>query len=212
VSVSRILKLIAPGGVNQMLIGFLNGILAALVLSQAPQPSNADWRWLEESRSNALETFMPMRPDLSTLVTYRCFGTSTKKRKNATSLYGTLPATDPNRLEATVVIPTGVSIQQQILDLHMHNRKATLETVLSQVKVRRIQVDAASCPAVRLRIDALSKTAIALPDRGVLYLHPFLYHLFINLDAGEIDVTVHDEDNPVVRWANETLDALLACG
>jgi hypothetical protein len=52
---------------------------------------------------------------------------------------------------------------------------------------------------------------ISLPDRDALSLHPLLHRITINFGVTRLDVLIEDEENPVVRWATETTDALLAC-
>jgi hypothetical protein len=60
-------------------------------------------------------------------------------------------------------------------------------------------------------MDDLSKTAISLPDRNEFTLHPFVHHISIALDLARIDATLSDEENPLVKWAKDTVTALTAC-
>src|SRR5262249_41090648 len=149
--------------------------------------------------TRALEAFMPVQDSAApALVTYRGYGDRDyqDEERYFSIRYGPGDSFDSNRLEATVVIPTGASIQKQILDLHMRNPRASLEALLRQVTVRRSVLDAEHCPVIRSRMDALSKTAIPLPERDLIILDPFVHHISIALGLAEIDARLYDEENP----------------
>lgn len=191
----------------------LNGLLVAIVLVQASSPSQGDWQWLDEHRGAALEAFMPIVEGDRVLVTYRSYRDSyhdVEERYFRIS-FAAGPSFNRDRLDATVVIPAGKSIQQQILDLHMRNRAATFVSLVSRVTVRRTLLDAERCPALRVRLDALSKTVISLPERDTISIHPFIHRIIIDMSEAKIDATLHNDENPVVIWARDTFNALSAC-
>ena len=191
----------------------LDGLLVAIVLVQAPSPSQGDWQWLSEHREAALEAFMPIVKSDKILVTYQSFRDlyhDVEERYFSIS-FAAGPSFNRDRLEATVVIPAGKSIQQQILDLHMRNRAAPFESLVSQVLVRRALLDAERCPALRVRLDALSKTVVLLPKRDTISIHPFIHRIMIDMSEAKIDATLHNDENPVIIWARDTFNALLAC-
>ena len=195
----------------------LRGILSSLfviLLGQSSTPSAADWQWLDQHRTEAFEAFMPIQDSTTTLVTYRGYreGYNQVEERYFCIRYAQGDSFDSNRLEATVVIPMGASIQKQILDLHIRQPRANLEALLRQVTVRRSRLDAEHCPAIRTRMDALSKTAISLPERDEITLDPFVHHISIVLGLAEIDAKLYDEENALVKWARDTLTALMACG
>jgi hypothetical protein len=190
-----------------MLLGVLSPLLVIL-LGQAPTPSSADWQWLDQNRAGALEAAMPMQDSDFALVTYRSYRDLYHEIEEH---YFRIRYASPDRLEATVVTPIGASIQEQILDLHMSNRQASLEALLPQVSLQRRMLDAEHCPAIRSRMDALSKTALSLPDMNPFTLHPFVHHISIRSGLAEIDAKLYDDDNPLVKWAKDTVTALMAC-
>ena len=156
---------------------------------------------------------MPGPQRYETIATYRSFRDSypeVKERYFSIS-YATGDSTDRSRLKAIVVIPTGGSIQQQLLDLHMRSRRADLNDLLPRLTVRRVLLDEKQCPAIRVRLDALSNTTILLPDRSKFVLHPFLHEFSIEMPMLALHATFTDEVNPLVLWGKETVDALLAC-
>jgi hypothetical protein len=192
----------------------LASLLVTFLFAQVAPPSNSDWEWLRENRAPALEALMPTKPSDQTLVTYRSFRDLYQdiEERYFSIRFAAGTSFDRNRLEATIVIPAGKSIQQQILDLHMSDRAKSLDALLPQVAVRRIVLSTGQCPALRSRMDALSKTTISLAERDAFYLHPLMHSIFVNLSGSEIKATLNDDNNPIVRWAKDTLSALLACG
>ncbi len=91
------------------------------LVHQAPraEPQQDDWDWLSAHRMEAFEALMPLEGQDSALVTFRSYR----------DLYQDVPEqyfriTQPTlgSLSATVVMPIGSSVQQQLLDLHMQDR------------------------------------------------------------------------------------------
>jgi hypothetical protein len=115
-------------------------------------------------------------------------------------------------LEATVVSPLGASIQQQLLDLHMADRQAPLNSLVSRIKLQRHQLTSTTCGALPAGVKALSKAAISLPARDIIVIHPFVHRIVLNLGGrGRIDASLHDDEQPLVQWARITFDALSQC-
>jgi hypothetical protein len=187
--------------------------LATSIAIQTPAPSIADRHWLDQFREAALDALMPVTSTPKPLVAYRSHRDlydEVQERYFSVSFADGLTF-DRNRLMATVVVPTGRSIQQQLLDGHMRDRQASFQSLVPQIVVRRVTFSAERCPAIRTRLDMLSKVALSLPERDVFVLHPFLHRIMIDMGGTHIDATISDEDNPLVRWASETTDAILAC-
>src|SRR5262249_51650807 len=159
----------------------------------------ADWQWLNENRDAALQTFMPSPQRYETIVTYRSFRDSYQdvKERYFSISYAGGDGPDRSLLKATVVIPTGCSIQQQILELHMRNRRAGIEELLPRVNVRRVLLDEKQCPAIRARVDALSDSTILLPEQSKFVLHPFLHDFSIEMPMLSLHATLTDEANPL---------------
>ncbi len=61
-------------------------------------------------------------------------------------------------------------------------------------------------------MDALSSVSIRVQDKNRLFGDPFLHRLVFLWSDGQMDVTLYDEEHALVRWALETMDALLVCG
>ena len=93
----------------------------------------------------------------------------------------------------------------------MKDRQASFDSLISQVVVCRYVFHTEKCPAIRARLDALSKVAISLPERDVIVLHAILHRVVIDLGVALMDATIADQDNSLVRWATETTEALMVC-
>jgi hypothetical protein len=131
-------------------------MLAISIAIQSPKPSVDDWRWLDQHREAAFDALMPIDKPL---VAYRSFRDLYQDVHESyfAIVYGDGPGFDKDRLIATVVVPTVQSIQQQLLNLHMSDRQASFDAVMSRVAVRRYILNAEKCEAVRTRLDALSR-------------------------------------------------------
>lgn len=191
--------------------------VAACLMSlaiQMPTPSDADWQWFYRNNDAALEALMPLNPSSKPLVAYLgydSFRVEVQERYFRIDFAAMEAGFDKDRLTATVVVPVGRSIEQQLLEGHMKDRRASFKSLLSLVAVRRLTFSAANCAAVRTRMDALSTTPVSLPERDSLFIHPVVHRIVISMMAINIDATVQDPDIAIVRWATETADALLAC-
>jgi hypothetical protein len=182
-----------------------------LVNARAPQEpvSKEDSEWLGSVLPTAYDALMPL--DLAgTRVAYR---TRPSYPENEPERYfrihwGPFPS---ERLEATVVLPGGSSIARQLLNLRGLDYKASFESVLVRVAIRRLRISEDECPAVRSRVDSLAKLNVTLPDDPALRLHATRHELFISTSSGTIRASMDDMNHPLVRWADETFRALMAC-
>jgi hypothetical protein len=178
--------------------------------SNPTQVELADRNWVAEFKRRAWDSLMPLAsPGLVAYRGYRDIYPQEMERYFAIQ-FSPGPF-DRDRMSATVVVPIGGSIRQQLLELHMTNRGASFESVLSQIAVRRVNFDATTCRAIRDQMDALPKVRITVPERDVLAIDPYVHRIVLNVGPLEMDATVTDETNPLVRWAVETNAALSKC-
>lgn len=184
--------------------------VGAIALGQTgAEPTDADWKWLNQYHDQVFDALMPMASS-DVLVGYRSSrGLDVLERYFAVS--SGPGGIDKNNLSATVAIATGRPISQQLLDIHMKDRAAPIESVQSQLSFRRRTLDARTCGSLRVQMDKLSKISIAIPEWDLIPWHPVLHRFVINL-ADHIEATLIDVRSPLVRWAVQTTDALLACG
>jgi hypothetical protein len=187
--------------------------LTLLAISQSTTPSDADWDWLNEHRERAFDALMPIAPAPGQLVAYRRYRDLYQDVPEVHFAIATAegPVSGRAKLRAVVTLPTSGSIQQQLLQLHMTNRELSLDALLPRVTIQRQTIVEDRCPAIRSRMNALAKAKIALPDPNIITLHPTIHRLVIETSGAQIDATLVDSNDSVVRWATDTLKAFQAC-
>ena len=191
-------------------IVIFTGLACAIPGWVPQQPAATDWDWLLQHRDKAFDALMPLDPPA--LVSYRSYGSVPQTVERYFSIsYGPGTGYDRNDLQATVVLPIDGSIQEQLLKLHMKDRAAAFESVLSRVSVRRVLIRAPACRAIIERIDSLPPVHIQVEERDVGYVHPSVHRIMIGVAGGTMEATLKDDAHPLVRWGIQTFDALLAC-
>ena len=191
----------------------LASFMTPLGAQQANQePTDADWEWYARYRDRALERLMPM--DDIALVRYRSYH---DLDHDVAERYFRIEwnhggVFDSTKLSATVVTPIGSSIQGQLLRLHMANRSASFDAVLSKITVRRSTVETPTCAPLLTQMDGLVDVRISLPRRDLLYLpmHRVWHHVIVQF-FDEIDVKLGNPESALARWATTTTDMLLKC-
>ena len=128
------------------------------------EPSNDDLSFVGQYRLSTLDTFMPMTSWGSSRLPQLQGGEPRWCRTVLIRMADPAPYS-PGRYSATVVAPVGRSLQRQLLELHIKDRKAPFESLLPLIAVQRIVVDSTTCPAVRQRMDALSSVSIRVQDK-----------------------------------------------
>ena len=157
---------------------------------------------------------MPIAPAPGQLVAYRRYRDlyqDVPEAHFAIAIGGERTASGPPKLRAVVTSPTSGSIQQQLLQLHMTNRDLSLDALLARVMIQRQTIVEDRCPSIRSRMNALAKAQIALPDPNIITLHPTVHRFVIETGGAQIDARFMDSNDPVVRWAADTLKAFQAC-
>jgi hypothetical protein len=188
-------------------------IVALTMANQAAPPSVADWRWLDASREPAFNQLLPVAARAGQVVAYRSYRDLYQEVPERYLRVERVLASTAGEVAfvATVVVPVGRSIQQQLLDLHRARPDAGLESVLSEVAPCRTVVSSKECAALTANLDALSGLTIVLPKRDVIVLHPTVHRFAIDLLTANVDVTLFDDRAPLVRWAGEAIAAIEQC-
>lgn len=190
--------------------------MLSVIIAQSPQtPTDADWDWVETVENRAYEALMPLALRAGQVVAYRTYHDFQRLgdiERHFTISYATQGGFDPEAFSAVVVTPVGRSIQRQLLELHMADRRAPFDDVLAKVAIRRITVNPSQCPAVRQSMRALSDTSIKVPLEDRILSHPVSHRIVVRSQSLMLDATDRDERSPLVQWAIRTNDNLLACG
>ena len=176
-------------------------------------PTETDWAWFKDHFDAILETFVPVPTRERNVVTYRSHRDSyIDVEERYFSIYHSRQPVGLGPLEATVLVQTGNSIQQQVMTLHMRDRHAPFGALVSLVRTRWLTLSTAQCPAIERRLEALvDKTPLNLQPRELIVLHPTSHSFKIDLGV-HVTARFVEADHPLVQWAGNTLDALQACG
>ena len=183
------------------------------------QPTDTDYDWVWQVYTKALDALMPMKLKSRQVVAYRSdhdFLRLGEIERHFTISYADGLAYTRSDFSATIVTPMGRSIQRQLLDLHMADRKAAFDVILARVSVRRLTLDSSRCPVLGQRLDALADVTITFPfrDRSTIriFTHPIAHRLVIRSDSLTLNAAENDQESPLVRWALQSSADLAACG
>jgi hypothetical protein len=190
------------------------GVFAAVALAlaggaQVPQPTDADWAWLDHARQAAFETLMPLSSTPDLIVTYFSYRDLYYEEPEA---YFSIRS-NPGDLSpsAHLVRPIGASVQKQLLQMHMDDRSATVADLVSRVKVSQTQVSGSMCGAVRRAVEAMLKLPPPEPEQDLLVMHPRV-HRIIRVRGGQtVDLSLVNDYHPLVVWAGRSLGELQKC-
>ena len=183
-------------------------VSSLLVSAQVRTPDERDWGWLSDHRSEAFERLLPVEHD-GAYVAYRqvprpvsgCAGTV---------LHDTCDGFDGS-LGGDCREAGGRIHPATAAEMHMADRLASLDSLVSRIKLQRHQLTSTTCGALQPRLDALSKVAISIPATDTIVLHPFVHRIVLDLGGGRIDASLHEDEQPLVQWARTTFDALSRC-
>ena len=180
---------------------------------QTPVRSPDDWDWLSESRQLAFDKLFPVTTHPGQLLAYRSYR---DLYQDVPERYlrierSSVPDTTGDAFLATVVVPIGRSVQQQLLDLHRSRPDDSLEALLTEVRVQRATAHSPACGGLKASLDVLSTQGIAIPTRHLIVLHPDVHRFVIDLPSADIDVTLTDNRAALVRWATKAIAAVRRC-
>jgi hypothetical protein len=187
--------------------------LAAWLSGQTLTPTEADWDWLNANRETALEAVMPLHPPSRPMIAYRSYR---DLYQDALERYFTIDLVGGSKpgqqaVTATIVVPVGKSIQQQILEAHMRDRRQPPSSVIAGIRVRQVTVSEAECSAMKGRLSGIPALRLVPELMDRIFLHPVVHRIVTDQYGVAVDVRVIDPDHPLVRWVLETHEALLAC-
>jgi hypothetical protein len=214
-----------------MLIRLVLFSVALQILNQPPQPqpTGEDLDWVDRNLVAARDQVMPFgrqgqaaayritKDDWTDLPeSYfsidRTYSYPTAA-PNKQTLIATVTTMAANRLGGQVF---PMSIRGQLLELHMADRSASLETVVLGMRVRRRQLTELQCPAIAHRMNALPSMSITLPGAAKSpvrppALHPAAHQIIASTPGVYINATFTDTDISLVRWAIATMEDLQKC-
>jgi len=82
-----------------------------------------------------------------------------------------------------------------------------------RIKLQSADFDEMNCPAVKTQVEKLKELRVKLPDvtSETIVLYPMIHAFYISGADGDVTTSLTDEDNPLVKWAEETRRAFDLC-
>lgn len=195
------------------------GIASGVARAADKEPTDADWRWLEEA-NRVIDSIMPVA-DRTAVVTFRSqpsldtyvpdddqYDVPEQYFEIREVLPGGLP---PWTLVATVIEPQGRPLKTQLFKEHFRNPNATPEALLAKLSVSRSEISEKQCPELRSRITKLARLRITVPALNKIAVDPIVRDIAIRTGMGNIHAELYDHADPVVAWAAKTFDTLILC-
>jgi hypothetical protein len=191
-------------------MGSLRWLLLTGALVAQGENAGGDWESLSRPRQAAFDALMPLRPSGGGIsVAYRSYRDYYSDTPEA--YFAIVGYLSPDSFEAEVVIPDGRSIQEQLLRLHARDQKASVDSLITRVRLKRSKLKAGECPAVERQIRLLQAAPLHVLDLATLTIHPVVHRVVVDFAGGELDATITDGENELVRWALQTLSELRRC-
>lgn len=182
--------------------------------------TQADWEWTSRQFSPVLDALMPLKLDSGVYVTYR----ANRDLYTSTPEYWFSVGLEPNAdkpglrpyLSAHVKVAEPTSIYDQLMAVHRAGpgTQEPTSALQKRVKLRAADFDETNCLAVKTQVEKLKALRVKLPDvtSETIVLHPMIHAFYISGVEGDVTMFLTDEDNPLVKWAEETRRAFDLCG
>jgi len=181
--------------------------------------TEADWTWTNEHFGLLLDALMPLQTTAGLYVTYRAnrdYVTRVPEywfrigyEFNEKQGYGS-----NNFLSAHERIASPNSIYDQLMALHRSDPAAQeAANFKARIKLRSYDFTETNCPAIKSQMEKFKRLQTKMPDLNgnVITIHP-MNHVFYAVGAeGDMNIVLSDEENPLVKWALETRQALEGC-
>jgi len=180
--------------------------------------TKADFEWTNQHFGPLLDTLMPMERRGGLYVSYR----ANRDYVTSTPEYWFMIGLEPSKkkyglhpyLSAHVRLAQPTSIYDQLMAIH-RAEPATGDTTTLQnrIKIQSWDFTEMTCPAIKDQLGKLKNLPARFPDINGRYviIHPMNHAFSMVGEDGELRMSLFDDQNPLVRWAQETRQALDAC-
>jgi len=180
--------------------------------------TKADFEWTNQHFGPLLDTLMPMERRGGLYVSYR----ANRDYVTSTPEYWFMIGLEPSKkkyglhpyLSAHVRLAQPTSIYDQLMAIH-RAEPATRDTTTLQnrIKIQSWDFTEMTCPAIKDQLGKLKNLPARFPDINGRYviIHPMNHAFSMVGEDGELRMSLFDDQNPLVRWAQETRQALDAC-
>jgi hypothetical protein len=174
---------------------------------------DSDRDWVARHRTEALDVLMPV----NTVAGHLPGGTAVNYLGHRganldVEEYLWIRINDQRSVHAMVVVPIGGSVQKQLLQLHVANRGASVAELLPKIRLSRTEVSGNTCAAVEQSVRNLSTLIASQRGGRIVRASAHLYRVAWNTPNADQDMVLDDADDPAVRWAKQSLEAIRSCG
>ena len=180
--------------------------------------TDADWVWTDKQFGPVLDALMPLKKHGGVFVSYRANRDLVTSTPEYWFTIGREPKENGNGLQsyisAHVRVAQPSSIYDQLTTIHREQPAVQDTTSIQQrMKLQKFDLTEMNCPAIKERLEKLGNLSAKLPEINGNYviLHPMIHAFYISGADGDATLTLVDEKNPLVRWAQDTRRVLDAC-
>jgi len=201
---------------NSLRLGLFAGMVGLTALV-GPFPQDSKQHddaigWFLKVQQQAYDKVMPMDvPDL--VVAYRGSHeiVANIERYFAIQRIRVEGRTFPEFLEATVVIPVGHSVHQQLVALREANPTGSLDSLLPKLVLKRQTLDGGICKAIGDQVRRLSDIQLSIPRPDRIILDAPVHRFAIHLGSLKMSAEIEGDTSSAVAWAARTHELLLGC-
>jgi hypothetical protein len=81
------------------------------------------------------------------------------------------------------------------------------------ISLKSVELTEKTCPAIKRQVDKFDELQAKLPKirSDAIILHPMNHEFHIQGAEGDVSAVLTDDDNPLVKWALDTRQALDLC-
>jgi len=178
--------------------------LSAYVSGRAQE--EGDWDWVNQHFQTTLNEFLPLDKDaVLAFRSYRDLYTDVLEYSIS------FLQTRQGGLEVVVRMPIDVSVYDQLMRFHLENPGEDISSIKKKLRVKEWRLAEESCPAARYWFSEYQKLLLPTPTQDIIILHPMVYRFHLSDSVTDMQIEVHDEEHPLVIWAENTRRALSAC-
>ena len=145
--------------------------VGAIALAQAgAEPTDADWKWLNQYHDRVFDAVMPMASS-DVLVGYRSSRGPDVLEQYFAVRFNPVGDFNKNKLDEPLRSDRAPDLAATARRSYERSRRSD-QSVQSQLSFRRLTLDSGTCGPLRVQMDKLSTISIAIPERDLIPWHP----------------------------------------
>ena len=173
--------------------------------------TESEWTWLGENFPEVLSHVLELKKEQQVLVSYRSFESLQVGEREYSFWIFEKSTNGRAALRAHVREPEEKPIGAQLLEFHRKFPNKPILEAERNLRFRDWEVSEEQCSGIRLSMQKLPNVPLGWTFETIV-MDPRIHEFHIHSNTGTLDAAVYDEENPLVRWAIATRDALRSCG